>query len=258
MSTLEEDATFEEDAIAANQAMNDALSFALMDDDGSKHRLADHRCLPRKQKRIFRHDQALHCIRQDYLGIPGDNSTPLFTGNRFDMMFRCSRPRFDCFMEDFGASGIPFYTNTTDAFGKAGASLEAKLLLPLKTIAYGVPSHTFTDYFQMSETLARDCCTYFFSTIRQLYAAKYLRVPNSADLLSLSKLHEAVHGIRGLIFSLDCMHTSWKNCPVAYQGSFTGKEGKPTIVLEGGGGSSHVLLACFVRVCWDIERPEHS
>jgi hypothetical protein len=28
------------------------------------------------------------------------------------------------------------------------------------------------------------------------------------------------------------MHTYWKNCPVAWQGSYQGKEGKPTIVLE--------------------------
>ena len=32
--------------------------------------------------------------------------------------------------------------------------------------------------------------------------------------------------------SLDCMHTFWKNCPVAWQGSYKGKEKKPSIVLE--------------------------
>jgi hypothetical protein len=32
--------------------------------------------------------------------------------------------------------------------------------------------------------------------------------------------------------SLDCMHTYWKNCPKAWQGSFSGKEKQPTIVLE--------------------------
>ena len=32
--------------------------------------------------------------------------------------------------------------------------------------------------------------------------------------------------------SLDCMHTYWKNCPVAWQGSYKGTERKPSIVLE--------------------------
>jgi len=40
------------------------------------------------------------------------------------------------------------------------------------------------------------------------------------------------HGIQGMLGCLDCMHVVWKNCPVALQGAFTGKEGTPTIVLE--------------------------
>ena len=32
--------------------------------------------------------------------------------------------------------------------------------------------------------------------------------------------------------SLNCMHTYWKNCPVALQGNFKGKEKRPSIVLE--------------------------
>jgi hypothetical protein len=35
-----------------------------------------------------------------------------------------------------------------------------------------------------------------------------------------------------MVGSLDCTHVGWKNCPVAWQGSNTGKLGKPTIVLE--------------------------
>ena len=33
--------------------------------------------------------------------------------------------------------------------------------------------------------------------------------------------------------SLDCTHTYWKNCPKAWNGSYVGKEDKPSIVLEG-------------------------
>ena len=32
--------------------------------------------------------------------------------------------------------------------------LEARMLLPLKTLAYGVACHAFSDYFQMSESMA--------------------------------------------------------------------------------------------------------
>jgi hypothetical protein len=32
--------------------------------------------------------------------------------------------------------------------------------------------------------------------------------------------------------SLDCMHTQWKNCPMGWQGSFKGRAGYPSIILE--------------------------
>jgi hypothetical protein len=46
------------------------------------------------------------------------------------------------------------------------------------------------------------------------------------------KLHKAAHGVDGMIGSLDCTHTFWKNCPKAWQGSYKGKELKPLIVME--------------------------
>ena len=35
-----------------------------------------------------------------------------------------------------------------------GPSTEARLLLPLKVLSYGVPPHAFIDYFQMSDQFA--------------------------------------------------------------------------------------------------------
>lgn len=54
-----------------------------------------------------------------------------------------------------------------------------------------------------------------------------------ADARNVSELHRAVHGVEGMVGSLDCMHVQWKNCPVAWQGQFEGKEKVPTLVLEG-------------------------
>jgi hypothetical protein len=56
-------------------------------------------------------------------------------------------------MEDF--EEYPFYKKQVDAIGKTEVCYEAKLLLPLTTLAYGVPSHCFRDYFQMSQALDR-------------------------------------------------------------------------------------------------------
>ena len=55
-----------------------------------------------------------------------------------------------------------------------------------------------------------------------------------ADAQRVSAMHDkAMHGMAGMIGSLDCTHMCWKNCPFAWQGSHTGRKvGKPTIVLE--------------------------
>ena len=194
-----------------------------------KKRKRDHRELPREGKREFRHGHALQCILYDYLG-----PKPLFNGREFETMFRVSKRRFQCLMEDFGNGNIPFYSQRTDCFGKKGASMEARLLLPLKSMAYGVPPHTFMDYFSMSKTLAKDCYNNFQDTMIKLYLQEYIRVPTSQDLKSITMLHKSVHsGVEGMLGSLDCMHTYWDKCPVGWQGAFSnGAKKKPSIVLE--------------------------
>ena len=52
------------------------------------------------------------------------------------------------------------------------------------------------------------------------------------DAKCVSLLHEDVHRIPGMLGLLDCMHVCWKNCPIAYQGAYQGKEKFSTLVLD--------------------------
>jgi len=200
---------------------------ALALDDEDELLKVDHRTLPRAKRRLFSRDRAQNCIMEDYLG-----PIPIFNDRQFEVMFRISKSRFERLRQDVAARKHPFYTPEIDMHGNQCASLEARLLLPLKSLAYGVPPHCFMDYFQMSETLARECCIMFDKIIPQIYVNEYLRHPTQSDCKALSKLHQNVHCFSGMFGSLDCMHTFWKNCPVAWQGAYKGKEKKPTIVLE--------------------------
>jgi hypothetical protein len=161
-------------------------------------------------------------------------TTPIFKNKSFEMMFRLSRSRVQRIFDDIMQTNHPFYVSNVDATGKKGASLEAKVLLPLKTFAYGVAPHAFSDYFQMSKPLAGKCCEEFPEIMHRLYSEEYLRIPDACDIKDIVNLHEKVHGVQGMLGSLDCMHTGWKNCPKAWQASFkSGKEsGGPTVVLE--------------------------
>jgi hypothetical protein len=74
----------------------------------------------------------LQCIREDYLGFPDrPDYEPTFDGAYFQAMFRISKARFLRIRDDFVADPDPFYTYD----GQDSASVEAKILLPLKTFA---------------------------------------------------------------------------------------------------------------------------
>jgi Plant transposon protein len=132
------------------------------------------------------------------------------------MNFCISLSRFQQIMEQFGNHGGAFYSGQTNCVGNQIASLEAKLLLPLQTLAVGVATHTFCLYYQMPKTLTAKSCFMFNKTFLKMYRKEYLKKPSKQDMMRIATLHEKVHGVPGMFGSLDCMHTRWKSCPVAW------------------------------------------
>ncbi len=91
----------------------------------------------------------------DYL-VPGST----FNRKDFEMMFRVSRVRFERMMFDINRNNNAFYQHQRGTVGLTGnstVSFVARLLRPLKCLTYGVSSHIFADYFQMSNNIAREC-----------------------------------------------------------------------------------------------------
>ena len=186
---------------------------------GARRIIYCHRHLPRPERNVYDHGAALALIMRDFLSVP-----PLISD--FSSFFRISRPRFQRMLEDFQNSGNRFYQP------KYGASVEARLLLPLKCLAFGVSPKVFCSYFSINESTASMCCDKFDAEFRQLYFKEYLRRPTAANLKAISNLHLAVHGVPGMLGSLDCCHTHWRMCPKEWHGSFKGRNKVPTIVLE--------------------------
>jgi hypothetical protein len=123
-------------------------------------------------------DLALECIERDYIC-----DTPLL-GVEFKLMFWLSRGQIQVLMEDVMACNIKFF-KLTGRDGRRKSSLAARLLLPLKTLAYGVPPHTFIDYFQISPQNARECCKEFDNAMRRIYMNEFLRLPTATDLKNM-------------------------------------------------------------------------
>lgn len=186
-----------------------------------------------KKRTQFDHKRAQDCIISDYLGIPKYGMVPRFNSRQFQVMFRIHPTRYEHIRYMIGNFGNPFFRSASTAgVGRSTASLDCRLLLSLKTLGYGVAVHCFADYFQMSQQLCRDCLIHFCRDMKQIFQEEFLRCPSAWDLKNIIAYHKAVHKVPGMIGSLDCTHTTWKNCPKAFQGSYSGKSKRPTIVLE--------------------------
>lgn len=180
----------------------------------------DHRILPRGKRIQYDHERAKQCIMADYL-----DSNAIFVGVAFQQMFRISRTLFEKIAQRL-ANKSSFFIQGYDSRGVAGACPQAKFMIALKALAYGCTPFAFRDYFQMSRTLSRDSFDTFVSTFREEYQEQYLRAPSQADLKRIRRLHESVHGIPGMLGSLDVVRVDWNRCPKAHHGSYQGCDKK--------------------------------
>lgn len=133
-------------SVAAWETIIAAASEILSDEDDH---YMDHRTLPRAKRRSFRHKRAKKCIFQDYVG-----PNPLFNGREFEEMFRISRPRFEKIAQLLAHSNKFYQTVKKDAVGREGATTQAKIMIALKSLGFGVPPYSFRDYFQMSKSMS--------------------------------------------------------------------------------------------------------
>jgi hypothetical protein len=79
-------------------------------------------------------------FKDDWLG-----PTPRFDDDKFKLIFRISEDRYLRLRKDVFDAKIPFYIPKRDAVGRMGACLDARLLLPLNVLAYGVTPSAFFD-----------------------------------------------------------------------------------------------------------------
>ena len=149
--------------------------------------------------------------------------------------------------DDIGDSGNPVF------FGGRcnGPTPEAKMIMSsLRTLVFGTAPHVFNDYYPMSRSQSACCSEEFDRVMAALYKDEYLRSPTAADLKAINQLHKSQHVVHEIYGSLDCMHLRWKNCPTAWQDSFSnGKEkNKPSIILEGMCDYNLWFWNCFLVV----------
>uniref|UniRef100_A0A5B7BMJ1 Putative nuclease HARBI1 n=1 Tax=Davidia involucrata TaxID=16924 RepID=A0A5B7BMJ1_DAVIN len=98
-------------------------------------------------------------------------------------------------------------------------------------LAYGMPTGSVDDYVRIGESTTIETLKNFVKAIIEIFCDEYLRSANSNDISRLLALGEQ-HDFSGMLGSIDCMHSKWKNCPTAWQGMYFGHIHEPTIILE--------------------------
>lgn len=184
----------------------------------------------KKKRKYVKYDRkrAYECVTSDWMA-----PIPRFDDKQFERTFRIRRSMVDYIIGHLAREDT-FWTQTIDSRGKLSIHPHVKFCAAQKMMCYGVSFSAFKDYFQMGESTARLCMSKLSRGIVECpeIAEVYLRNPSKSDARRIAKMHKEVHGINGMMGSLDVTKIPWQNCPAAWKGQFVGKEGVPTLGLE--------------------------
>jgi len=124
-----------------------------------------------------------------------------------------------------------YFAQKRNAAGTLGLSCLQKVVAAFRMIAYGVAADATDDYVRIGESTALESLRRFVRAVVHIFGLEYMRMPNEHDTARLLAIGER-RGFSGMLGSIDCMHWTWKNCPVAWQGIYVGHKKDPTIILE--------------------------
>ena len=156
--------------------------------------------------------------------------TPVYDDRDFRRRFRMRKPLFErIFRAVVGHD--PYFEQRKNCTNKMGAHGLLKVIGALRMLSYGFAADALDEVLKLSETVISCSLMHFVDAIIDLFEEEYLRDPTEADIVRLVN-ENTLRGFPGMLGSIDCMHWTWKNCPVAWRGALQGKEKVPTIVLE--------------------------
>ena len=155
---------------------------------------------------------------------------PRYNARLFRRRFRMRRQLFLRIVDGLKKNGQTFITKT-DCTGRKGFDPIQKATIAMRLLAYNMAADSLDEGMEVGESTALLFFKRFCIEIVQVFGSEYLRELDGEEL-KLVVEDNARRGWPGLIGSLDCMHWRWLMCPVAWKGSYTGKEDGATLVLE--------------------------
>jgi len=109
---------------------------------------------------------------------------------------------------------------------------DVKLLMTLKVNMCGVAANLFCNNFQMLWVNHAQLLWVLQWSTHSMQGIYFYLFNVKGWCAESVKVAFLKHGICGILGCLNCMHIVWKNCPVALQGAFTGKNEMSTLVIR--------------------------
>ncbi|OEL17828.1 hypothetical protein BAE44_0021153, partial [Dichanthelium oligosanthes] len=140
-----------------------------------------------------------------------------------------------------------YFQERANVAGKLGCHPYQKVTGCFRILATGCSADSLDAELRMSETVILTSLKRFIRVVIKMFGPRYLRSPTPRDLDLL--LYEGERrGFPGMLGSLDCMHSEWKNCPYACQGEHRGHVHKATLVLEAMAGPDLWIWHAFFGI----------
>ncbi|XP_073021570.1 uncharacterized protein [Primulina eburnea] len=158
------------------------------------------------------------------------SDSPMYGEAMFKRRFRMSRRLFLHIMTSIQEQDN-YFVQKADVLGRPGLTPYQKITAAMRILAYGVGADATDEYIKIGESTAIESVKRFCRATIEVFGDLYLRSPNAEDIERLLHIGKQ-RGFPGMLGSLDCMHWRWKNCPTAWAGQYTGRSGRPTIILE--------------------------
>jgi hypothetical protein len=125
----------------------------------------------------------------------------------------------------------PYFQFKYDVAGRAELSALQKCVAAIRILTYGLLADAVDEYVRIGESTAREALQHFCAAIIDVFGQQYLRAPTRDDIARILAFNEQ-HGWPRMLGSIDCMYWTWRNCPAAWKGQFTGWGKYPTMILR--------------------------
>ena len=118
-----------------------------------------------------------------------------------------------------------------NATGKPQAHPLQKLVAAFRVLAYGESYHRADEYVRLSRSTIARAVKLFTEFVVDEFGPQYLRPPTPPEIENMLA-RNAERGLPGCLGSLDCSHWEWSSCSKAREGTYQGRDGRRSTVIE--------------------------